>query len=126
MNKIDGMYIMKRLYSLIIIEIVKCLILSISVAVLLTLPFMHHVAKIINYEFLYFGDNRDLLLEAIPATILIFICFYFLFFKKRIKNIKNNILNYVEKELAQKVKKYAEDVSNMTKIINEIKVHRFD
>ncbi len=119
----DGKYIMRHLRSLIIIELLKCLAISILAALLITLPTINFLSHLISD---YFDDEKYLYINLILATIFNSVCLYFIIFSSKIRDIRNDILNIIEKKLERKIKTHADDVENWKKIINEIKVHRFD
>jgi len=117
------MYIMRHLWSLIIIELLKCLAISILATLLITLPVINYLGHLISNNF---NDEKYLYINLILAIIFTSFCLYFIIFRSKIREIRNNILNIVEKKLERKIKIHAEDVENWKKIIDEIKVHRFD
>lgn len=119
----DGMYIMRHLWSLIIIELLKCLAISILATLLITLPVINYLGHLISNNF---NDEKYLYINLILAIIFNSFCLYFIIFRSKIREIRNNILSIVEKKLERKIKINAEDVENWKKIVDEIKVHRFN
>ena len=91
------LFIMKFRRNLIIKEIMKCLALSIILALLTYSP---------RFTILFNGINNPFL----PTLIFGFFIFYLLFFKSQIKRIKDNILVLTQEELENRVREENNEV----------------
>lgn len=109
MKKEESLFIARFRIKLIIWEIVKCLFVSIVVAIIVDVVILKVLFESISHLFAF-----------IIGTIFNFPFVYFLFFGPEIKKIKNNIWNLAKEKSAEKVEKLDNKKSNTEHIISQI------